>query len=90
MQTELRKVEFSLGHESFSPDEKEQKEIEELARKRFGYFHRWVEIEEQSAQSGRFREKTVALVEEVDTGKMYYVEVDFIHFTQLLMNPQRN
>lgn len=83
MQKELRRVEFSLGHESFSPDEKEQKENEELARKRLGYFHRWVEIEEKSAQSGRFREKTVALVEEVDTGKMYYVEVELIHFTQL-------
>lgn len=80
MQTDLRKVNFSLGQEQFSPDDEERKEIEELARQRLGYFHRWVEVEDLSSKSGRFREKTVALIEEIETGKMHYVEIEQIKF----------
>lgn len=76
----LRSVTFSLGYEQFSPSEQIQDEMEELARKREGFFHRFVNIEEKSPQSGNFREKTVALIEDAQTGKLHYVDVDLIVF----------
>lgn len=73
---ELRKVKFWLGQDELWPEmsEKEQNEMDELSRKRDGVFHCWTNVEEQSPESGNFREKKMALIEESSTGKMFYID----------------
>lgn len=78
----LRRVTFSLSQEQFYPDEQEQDRMKELTKKREGYFHCLTNIEEQSPQSGNFREKTVALVEDAQTGKLHHVDIDLIVFNK--------
>lgn len=78
----LRKVVFSLMTPQFEPDlsKEEQKQHDEKTRERDGYFHQWVTEETQSPQSGRFYDKTMALVEDLETGSIYKVETDLVKF----------
>ena len=78
----LRKVGFSIAYRQFEPglSEEEQKQLYEKKREREGYFHQWVTEETQSPQSGRFYDKTMALVEDLETGSIYKVETDLIKF----------
>lgn len=83
MDRELRKVTFSLEtFVGFNPEltPQEEKEQEEPTRLRQGYFHGIVKREEKSAQSGNFIEVSHALVEDCETGKMYYVLPELITF----------
>lgn len=79
---DLRKVVFSIMYPQFRPglSEEEQRRLDENTRERYGYFHKWVTVEEQSPQSGRFYDKTVALVEDVETGKLYKVDTELMKF----------
>lgn len=79
---DLRKVVFSIMYPQFRPglSDEEQRRLNENTRKRNGYFHKWVTIEEQSPQSGRFYDKTMALVEDAETGKLYKVETELMTF----------
>lgn len=78
----LRKVSFSIACRQFEPDlsEEEQKQHGEETRERDGYFHQWVTEEAQSPKSGRFYDRTMALVEDAETGRIYKVETDLIKF----------
>ncbi len=81
-ESKLRPVLFALGYEQFIPDDDQaQKENEESSRQREGRFHGLARVEEQSPQSGRFREKTVAVVEDIETGKLHFVDFELLHFT---------
>ena len=76
----LRKVAFTLGHYEFFPDPTPQEEayMNDLSKKRIGYFHRWVDDVDTSKDIPYI--KTMALVEDIDDGKVYMVEYDFINF----------
>ena len=65
---------------TFEPDVKSDSELEEKQQEQIGYFHCWIQEERKSAQSGLFREETVALVEDESSGKMYRVDYDLIRF----------
>lgn len=81
--SELRKVKFYEERpDVFTPDcdLDNSNSQNELRGEKVGYFHRWVCEERKSAESGLFREETVALVEDVNTGKMYHVDYDQLHF----------
>lgn len=81
--SEIRKVKFYLRRPSgFTPncDLENSNSQDELQDEKLGYFHRWVCEERKSAESGLFREETVALVEEENTGDMYHVDYDLLHF----------
>ena len=81
--SELRKVKYFLQRpKSFIPDCDlgDSNSQDELQVEKHGYFHCWVCEERKSAESGQFREETVALVEDVNTGKMYHVEYDLLLF----------
>jgi len=81
MANELRKVSYALGYpQGFVPDENVQKEQDELSEWKDGFFHIWTYQEELSPQSGNFREKVVALVEDIDTGEVHLVNYDLIKF----------
>ncbi|MBQ3631963.1 MAG: hypothetical protein II949_12085 [Prevotella sp.] len=81
-ESKLRPVLFALGYEQFIPnDDSGQKGNEESSRQREGRFYGLAKVEEQSAQSGRFREKTVAVVEDIQTGKLHFVDLELMHFT---------
>lgn len=82
MKEKLRKITFSLAYYYFEPDltDEQQKEQEEETRQRNGYFHKWVEESDISPQTQEPYTKTLALVEDIETGKMYKVERDLIKF----------
>ena len=82
MKEKLRKITFSLAYYYFEPDltDEQQKEQEEETRQRNGYFHKWVEESDISPQTQELYTKTLALVEDIETGKMYKVEPDLIKF----------
>ena len=83
MTERLRKVVFSLSPEDgYLPDltEEEMQMQEEDSKKRNGWFHQWTDIEFQSAHTGRHFQKTVALIEECETGKIHYILPELITF----------
>ena len=72
MSEELRKVTFCIGYpDGFDPD---------ATRERDGYFHKWVEEQDVSPQTGEAYTKTLALVEDAESGKVYKVETDLVTF----------
>lgn len=82
-----RKVTFwleKLDSFGFDPEqtEEETKQIEKLTKVRQGVFHCWTEIEEKSNKSDNFIIKTVALIEDLETGKILNVDFDHFQFTE--------
>lgn len=85
MQEDLRKVMFQPGYcNGFDPDwtEEERQEEYERTRRREGCFHKWVEEQDICPQTGNPYTKTLALVEDADTGQMYKVEPELITFVK--------
>lgn len=83
MEKELRKVSFAIGYRNgYDPDmtDEELKEEHERTRERAGFFHKWVEESDISPQTQEPYTKTLALVEDIETGKMYKVEPNLIKF----------
>lgn len=83
MSGELRKVTFCIGYRNgFDPDatEEERQHEFERTRERDGYFHKWVEESDVSPQTGEAYTKTLALVEDSESGKVYKVETDLVTF----------
>ena len=81
MCNKLRKVIFSLGTYEFIPDatDKEKQEMEERCKERYGYFHKWIEDVDCSKEIPCI--KTMALVEEANSGKIHEVEIHNLKFT---------
>ena len=83
MANELRMVKFyEKRPEGFTPDLEQNglSNQDENHCEKDGYFHCWVNEERKSAQSGLFREETVALVEDLNSGKMYHIDYDLLRF----------
>jgi len=78
----LRKVTFTLGHYEFHPDatSEENAEMNEFSKERNGYFHRWVEDVETSKDIPYV--KTMALVEDFESGLVHMVEYTNLKFTE--------
>lgn len=75
MSQDLRKVTFALNFpQGFSPDEKEQKEADELARVRTGLFYDKTEVMDGELKTCKF------VVEDEETGKVYYVDPRLVTF----------
>ena len=69
MAEEIKKVIYSFIHSAgFSPDEEEQKELDEMARKRDGYLHRFAEVDIDGVR------KCVAIIEDAETGNVVQLE----------------
>ena len=72
---EERQVSFSLIPQSeFTPNEEDQKELEEMARKRNGIFYGKTEILENGLKVLKF------VIEEKETGVVYEVDPKFVAF----------
>lgn len=80
---ELRKVAFAIGYRNgYNPDMTDEKLKEELerTRERAGFFHKWVEESDIIPQTDAAYTKTLALIEDAETGNMYKVEPDLVIF----------
>ena len=78
--SDLRLVRYFTEHnQGFTPDDNSGKESNSV-EEHYGRFHCWVNEERKSAQSRNFREETVALVENVETGRMLHVDYDLLKF----------
>ncbi len=74
-------VMYSTEHfKGFTPDDCQEGNECNPAEERVGRFHCWVKEERKSAQSGNFREETVALVEDEITGEMHHVDYNLMRF----------
>ena len=75
MAKELRKVKFSLNYPNgFSPDEEEQKEMNEQSHKRNGLFHGETEIHDGNLK------KLMFVIEEEETGTVFTVNPELVSF----------
>ena len=80
----LRKVTFALGYKrGFEPNQtaEEQKEQEEQERERKGYFHEWTQMFGDEPRTSPCASK-MGIVEDAETGKVYYVLPDLIQFNE--------
>lgn len=75
MEKQLKKVTFSLNYQSgFSPDDNEQKEMDEQSCKRTGFFHGETEVED-----GKLK-KLMFVVEDEKSGVVYIVNPELVTF----------
>lgn len=82
MTTDLRKVTFTLGVRQFRPNATpdERKEMEERTREREGYFHKWIEESAIHPQTGKPYNQNLALVEDIETGKLHAIDYNLLTF----------
>ena len=75
-------VTFSLGRYEFHPEAtpKEKEEMNELSKKRKGYFHRWVDDVDTSKDIPCI--KAMALVEDSEDGSVHMVEYYNLKFEE--------
>lgn len=83
----LRNVIFSLKEimdYGFDPDatEEEIMQKEERCRERKGQFHGWHETEEKSPYLDNYLVKRVALIEDLETGKIHEISHENFSFTK--------
>lgn len=76
----LRKVRFSQLKWEMCLNEKEQGELNNLAKERDGYFHCWTEEIDESKSIPYI--KKMALIEDCLTGKLHKVEYNLIKFLE--------
>lgn len=77
MAQEIRKVTFALNVASgFTPDDTEQRELDELSRRREGLFHGTTEVQEGELKKTKF------IIEDVQTGKMHEVNPLLVEFVK--------
>lgn len=77
----LRKVTFSMGEfGSLDLNHMPEEEREYMDRDHEGYFHKWVENSETSAQTGKPFNKTYGLIEDAETGAIKMVDYNYIVF----------
>lgn len=75
MEQTLKKVTFTfIPSWEFSPNEDEQKQIDELSRKRDGIFHGITEVCENELKTLLF------VIEDEETGKIYKVDPSLVKF----------
>lgn len=84
----LRKVLFSQMKWEFNFDEKEQNDINRLAKEREGYFHCWTEDVDNSKDIPFV--KKMALIEECETGEIKKVDYNLIKFINSNCHGQEN
>ena len=72
---EPRKVYYSFSSNAgFTPDEEEQKELDEMARKREGIFHGTKEIMDEDLK------KTLFIIEDIETGVINEIDPLYVQF----------
>lgn len=75
MEQNLRKVTFAfISSSGFTPDEKDQNEMNEMARRRNGLFYGSTEILEGELKTLKF------VVEDLETGEVHQVNPLFVKF----------
>lgn len=75
MEQHFRKVTFALiSSFGFIPDEKEQNDMNEMARRRNGLFYGSTEIIENELKTLKF------IIEDLETGKVYQVDPLLVTF----------
>lgn len=82
---DARKVMFSLAGPQdlgFDPDmtEGERKQSLERQRQREGLLHAWQDVEMKSPSSDNYLVKKVALIEDVETGRVHEVSHEYFNF----------
>ena len=73
MKEELRKVVFNLNELNLTIGDLGYKDPEGILVERHGYFHRLGDIIVYDPELGKNLPKTIAIIEEIDTGKVYEV-----------------
>lgn len=80
MDNELRKVIFNLNSQNLSLGDLNFNDSKGITKERRGYFHRWGDVVQYDSQSEKSFSKTVAIIEEDATGKIFEVAPHCIKF----------
>ena len=76
----LRKVLFNLNEQGLSLGDLDFNDSNGITEERRGYFHRWGDVVQYDSQSEKSFSKTVAIVEEDTSGKIFEVAPHCIKF----------
>lgn len=83
----LRKVFFNLNELNLTVGDLHSdgnyEDNEDITIERIGLFHRWGDVTYYDSKLERYIQKTVAIVEEIETGKIYEVAPKCITFEKL-------
>lgn len=73
MKEELRKVIFNLNDQNLTLGDMEFNDSKGVMEERHGFFHCWGNVELYNPEEGNIKLKTVAIVEEATTGRIFEV-----------------
>ena len=77
---ELRKVKFNLNEQNLNLGDVDYEDKDGFLEERSGYFHRWGDVIKYDPTLTHNIQKTVAIVEEKATGKVYEVAPHCVKF----------
>lgn len=82
MKENLRKVQFDLNELNLTIGDLGIEDSKDVLKKRHGYFHRMGDIIVYDPQQEKNLQKTVAIIEEIGTGKVYEVSPKRVVFEE--------
>ena len=85
MEEKLRKVKFDLNEQGLTIGDLQDRDADGILTERYGYFYRLGDVICYDADSGRSLSKTVAIIEEDGTGKVYPVAIGRFEFVDPLI-----
>lgn len=80
MQEKLREVRFNLNEQNLNLGDLDYKDPDGITAERHGFFHRWGDVIYYDPQTESNIQKTIAIVEEIDTGKVLEIAPHCITF----------
>ena len=80
MQEEFRKVRFNLNELDLNLGDLDYKDSNGITEERLGFFHRWGDVVFYDPQTESNFQKTIAIVEEFGTGKVFEIAPHCITF----------
>lgn len=82
-QIKLRKVRFNLNEQNLSLGDIDYEDSDSIMMMRNGYFHRFGDVICYDPKQGKNYQKTIAIVEEMETGDVFEVAPHCISFEQV-------
>mgnify|MGYP007070111653 CR=1 FL=1 len=77
---ELRKVQFNLNEQNLTYGDLGFNDSEGIMEERHGYFHCWGNVTFYDAEEERYKQKTVAIIEDTVTGKVFEIAPRCVSF----------
>ena len=80
MENVLRKVHFNLNDQNFTLGDLDYEDPTGKLEEREGYLHCWGKVDYYDSEEGRFKQRTIGVIEECGTGMVYEVASKCVKF----------